>query len=142
MSLLWTIKCLYTVNLTVFRLLHNHTIMASASFIITLLSVSLVHSNPFPPGHLQPLGLQKPADGPVDEYQGFVEPPVFQAEYIRHSRPVVFRGGAMEIPAYTSWTDEFLLYVYVIFSCVYLRLDFMSSLYGDHIYIYIYILLL
>ncbi|ELU08556.1 hypothetical protein CAPTEDRAFT_211217 [Capitella teleta] len=63
--------------------------------------------NPLP-GHLKPLGSHRPSEGSIDVVDGFIEPEDFYEQYVRASRPIIFKGAASAIPAFESWTDEYL----------------------------------
>jgi len=69
------------------------------------------HGSGDPPGHLQPLGSHRPAEGHVDAVDGFLDPEPFYRDYVAASKPIVFKGAAKGIPAYTLWTDAYLKYV-------------------------------
>ena len=60
-------------------------------------------------GHLQPLGMQGLHSG-IRTIQGFPNPEVFFENYVEKAKPVIFKGAALDHPAYKLWTsDEYLL---------------------------------
>lgn len=62
----------------------------------------------FPTGHLQPLGYQRPPDGPVKEYTKVLRPEEFWEKHVSRSVPLVFRQGIGLSPALSTWTDDYL----------------------------------
>lgn len=77
----------------------------------------------YPAGHLEPLGAHRPAEGHIDIVEGFVEPEIFYEEYVKPSKPVVFKNAALGIPAFSSWSDDYLRF----FICFAYTLDGISS---------------
>ena len=60
------------------------------------------------PGHLKPIGSHgKILD--VESVDYFPDPSVFFTNFVYNSKPLVIRGGAKISPAYSLWTDEYLL---------------------------------
>ncbi|XP_076305315.1 bifunctional peptidase and arginyl-hydroxylase JMJD5-like isoform X2 [Tachypleus tridentatus] len=62
-----------------------------------------------PPGHLKPLGFHQPPipDGVTEMFE-FPSPQQFWKEFVQASKPVIFRGVAKKLPAFSLWTDDFL----------------------------------
>ena len=60
------------------------------------------------PGHLQPLGSQGPVH-PIDELTAYPDSSTFYTRYTRARKPFLVKGGAKDSPAYTLWTDEYLM---------------------------------
>lgn len=65
-----------------------------------------------PAGHLKPLGSHRPADIKVPELDKPISSEEFFDEYVRSGKPVVLRGFAKQWPAFTAWTDEYLVEQY------------------------------
>ncbi|KAI0221585.1 hypothetical protein LSAT2_027102 [Lamellibrachia satsuma] len=61
-----------------------------------------------PPGHLEPFGGHRPAEGDVDSLDAFPDPKTFFEKYVKVGKPVLFRGAAKGIPAFKLWTDKYL----------------------------------
>ncbi|XP_076438087.1 uncharacterized protein LOC143277193 isoform X2 [Babylonia areolata] len=62
-----------------------------------------------PEGHLRPLGWQRRPDGKVKEVEEMPYTREFYNDYVRHSRPVVFRQGIKDAPALSKWdSDDYL----------------------------------
>ncbi|EDO37253.1 predicted protein [Nematostella vectensis] len=61
-----------------------------------------------PPGHLQPLGSHRPAEGEVDAVSKPPSPHEFFNNYVIPGKPLLFKGAAKALPAYKLWTDEYL----------------------------------
>ena len=61
-----------------------------------------------PPGHLEPFGGHRPAEGDVDSLNAFPDPKTFFEKYVKVGKPVLFRGAAKGIPAFKLWTDKYL----------------------------------
>ena len=60
-----------------------------------------------PKGHLKPLGSHCLPDA-IEERIDIPDPHEFWNEYVKVSRPVVFRGAAKQSKAFKLWTDEYL----------------------------------
>eukprot|EP00118_Oscarella_pearsei_P004877 m.21620 g.21620 ORF g.21620 m.21620 type:complete len:731 (+) comp28191_c0_seq2:264-2456(+) len=58
------------------------------------------------PGHMQPIGDQRPPDFEIDEMQDWPDSRVFYRDYVRRRKPLVMRGAARLWPAFKSWTDD------------------------------------
>ena len=65
-------------------------------------------NNNDPRGHMLPLGSHRPSEGHIDELHSFPHPADFYQKYVKGSKPVIFKGAAKGIPAYTLWTDKYL----------------------------------
>jgi lysine-specific demethylase 8 len=74
---------------------------------LVLLSSSDAASD-VPAGHLKPLGGHRPPEGEVDVIDGFPSPLEFYDKYIVGSKPVLMRGAAKGMKAFSLWTDEYL----------------------------------
>lgn len=61
----------------------------------------------FPKGHLEPLGSHRAPDA-IEERHDIPTPLEFWSNYVKISKPVVFRGAAKHSKAYKLWTDEYL----------------------------------
>ena len=72
-------------------------------------------------GHLMPLGHQRPAEGDVEVVTGFPDAKTFFTEYVHQNEPVIFKGAAKRIPAFTRWTDAYLKLVECTFLCLWLN---------------------
>lgn len=70
--------------------------------------ISVSEDKTFPTGHLQPLGHQRPPDGPVKEYFEVLRADLFWEEHVSKGVPLVFRQGIGESPALSTWTDDYL----------------------------------
>lgn len=74
----------------------------------------LAHSkaeNQVPKGHLQPLGSHQPPDEFLEIAQEVPKPEHFFNRYVLPGVPLLFKGAAKSIPAYSKWTDEYLRWV-------------------------------
>ena len=72
-------------------------------------SVADTPTGSHPPGHLKPMGSHRPPEGSIDAVDGFVSPQEFW-EYAKGlgSKPLLFKGAAKGVPAYSLWTDDYL----------------------------------
>ena len=61
----------------------------------------------FPEGHLEPLGSHREPDT-IEERDDIPSPLEFWNEYVKISKPVVFRGAGKHSNAYKLWSDEYL----------------------------------
>ena len=62
-------------------------------------------------GHLEPLGNHRPGpEDTIDEYNGSLSlsAETFYKEYVLKRRPVIIRNAAVDMPAFSKWTDEYL----------------------------------
>lgn len=59
-------------------------------------------------GHLKPLGQQRPSEGHIEILDRIPSVEEFFQEYIKGSKPVVFKQMAHHIPAFKLWNDEYL----------------------------------
>lgn len=61
-----------------------------------------------PPGHLQPLGSHQPPLGSIPST--FVVPSAkdFFEQNALPGEPLLFKGAAKKMPAYSKWTDNYL----------------------------------
>jgi len=57
-------------------------------------------------GHMKALGGQRDPEGTVEEIDGFPSPEDFYDKYILPSKPVLMRGAAKDLKAYSLWTDQ------------------------------------
>ena len=73
--------------------------------------LSILQDNPGP-GHLEPLGSQRPTEGKIDTLDDFPDPQEFYDKYILPGKPVLIKNGARHIPAFTLWNDAYLRRVY------------------------------
>ena len=78
-------------------------------FVFQLCFSSNLESN-LPRGHLQPLGSHTDP-GAVPEFtrDNYPTPEEFWKNFVKPSKPAVFRGGAKEWTGFTKWTDEYLV---------------------------------
>ena len=60
-------------------------------------------------GHLKPLGQQRPPEGHIEIIERTPSADEFFDLYIKGSKPVVFKGLANNIPAYSLWKDDYLM---------------------------------
>ena len=62
-------------------------------------------------GHMQPLGTHRDPEGHVDIFEADQLPSAaeFFNKYVKPKRPVLFRNAAKASPAFTKWSDEYLL---------------------------------
>lgn len=62
-------------------------------------------------GHMQPLGMHRDSEGHVDIFEADQLPSAaeFFNKYVKPRRPALFRNAAKVSPAFTKWTDEYLL---------------------------------
>jgi hypothetical protein len=72
--------------------------------------MDLSSATPRPPmeGHLLPLDKQGYKLGDISSVDNFIDPQTFFTEYVKPGKPLLFKGAAKAIPAYTKWTDEYL----------------------------------
>lgn len=61
----------------------------------------------FSKGHLEPLGSHRAPDA-IEERDDIPTALEFWNNYVKISKPVVFRGAAKHSKAYKLWTDEYL----------------------------------
>ena len=61
-----------------------------------------------PPGHLEPLGSHQPPLGSIDNTDLVPSSQDFFEQYALPGEPVLFKGAAKKMPAYSKWTDEYL----------------------------------
>ena len=78
-------------------------------FIFELCCSSNVELNA-PRGHLQPLGSHTDPE-PVPEFtrDNYPTPEEFWKNFVKPSKPAVFRGGAKDWTGFTKWTDEYFV---------------------------------
>ena len=78
-------------------------------FIFKLCCSSNVELNA-PRGHLQPLGSHTDPE-PVPEFtrDNYPTPEEFWKNFVKPSKPAVFRGGAKDWTGFTKWTDEYFV---------------------------------
>lgn len=58
-----------------------------------------------PPGHLKPIGSHV-APLPLDEIDAFPGPVDFFDNYVKASKPVLFKGAAKQFPSFNNWKDD------------------------------------
>lgn len=63
-----------------------------------------------PPGHLEPLGSHQPPLGSIEITDFVPSSPDFFEQYALPGEPVLFKGAAKKMPAFSKWTDEYLRY--------------------------------
>lgn len=61
-------------------------------------------------GHLKPLGSQIAPIGDVLAIDEVPSPEEFFYKYVQPGKPVLFKGAALNSPAYEKWTDEYMRY--------------------------------
>lgn len=61
-----------------------------------------------PTGHLKPLGAHQPPVADVMSVNEVPSPQEFFTRYVQPGKPVLFKGAAVRIPAYSLWTDGYL----------------------------------
>lgn len=61
-----------------------------------------------PPGHLQPLGSHQPPSGSIESSEVVPGPREFFEENVRPGKPLLLRGAAKSMPAFSKWTDGYL----------------------------------
>jgi len=61
------------------------------------------------PGHMKPLGEQHESMGHIEVIEDIPSPQSFFNDYIKASKPVVFKNAAKQMAAYKLWTDEYLM---------------------------------
>lgn len=66
------------------------------------------HTDINPRGHMLPLGSHRPSEGEIDSVEGFIHPEKFFYDYVRASKPLLFRGAAKSLSAYKIWDDSYL----------------------------------
>ncbi|XP_028411093.1 uncharacterized protein LOC114533693 [Dendronephthya gigantea] len=76
------------------------------TFKILCLQINIADKT-FPKGHLKPLGSHRSPES-IDERFDVPSPLEFWTDYVKISKPVVFRGAAKHSKAFTSWTDKYL----------------------------------
>ena len=67
--------------------------------------------NQAPKGHLQPLGSHQPPEKFLETKKEVPQPEQFFKNYVLPGVPLLFKGAAKTIPAYSKWSDEYLRYV-------------------------------
>ena len=82
------------------------------NFVVCVFYVSLTKSESLsdPPGHLQPLGSHMAPEGQITtvSVDNIPPPEVFFQNHVLPGKPLLFRGAAKQMPAYSLWTDEYL----------------------------------
>eukprot|EP00794_Sanderia_malayensis_P012073 gene12073-13317_t len=61
-----------------------------------------------PPGHLKPLGWQRPPEGPVKEYDRTIATQEYYDNHIKSKTPLVLRQAIKLSPAIEKWSDKYL----------------------------------
>lgn len=74
------------------------------NFVLVLSALESKH----PPGHLKPLGSHQPPIGLLDSTDIVPSSREFFDQNVLPGRPVLFKGAAKKMPAYSKWTDEYL----------------------------------
>ncbi|XP_061174129.1 bifunctional peptidase and arginyl-hydroxylase JMJD5-like [Saccostrea echinata] len=77
---------------------------------VLLILRSEVCSNDHPTGHGKPIGSHRPPIKSVEERETFPSPKEMFENYVKASKPVIFRGILEKgmLPAYKRWTDSYL----------------------------------
>ena len=75
-------------------------------FIFEVLFLKLALGNGIP-GHMQPLGSHRPAEGEIERINHIPDPVTFYHEYVVPKRPVVLSAAIAKTPPLTRWTDEY-----------------------------------
>ena len=93
------------------------TIIAGASLVGSLLFLCIAglgrceldegHAEELP-GHMQPLGSHRPAEGEIERINHIPDPVSFHQEYVNENKPVVLEGAISGSPPLTTWTDKYL----------------------------------
>lgn len=60
------------------------------------------------PGHLQPLGSHRPAEGKITSIDYVPTAEVFFKEYVMTNQPVIFKGAAKLSSGFSLWTDSYI----------------------------------
>lgn len=61
-----------------------------------------------PPGHLKPLGSHQPPLGSIDTTDLVPSSQDFFEQNVLPGTPVLLKGAAKKMPAYSKWTDKYL----------------------------------
>ena len=61
-----------------------------------------------PPGHLQPLGSHQPPVGSISSADVVPSAKDFFEQNALRGEPLLLKGAAKKIPAYSKWTDDYL----------------------------------
>ncbi len=89
---------------------HSHfQQMLSAAVVCSILSIFHPVYGSHRNGHLEPLASNAFTKIPVKELDSFPTPQEFYMNYVYPSVPVVFKGGAKSSPAFSRWTDDYLM---------------------------------
>ena len=64
---------------------------------------------------MKPLGWQRPAEGPVVEYDGILSTQEYWDKHVKSRTPCIFRGAIKQSPALARWDDD----------------NYLNSKYGD-----------
>lgn len=59
-----------------------------------------------PPGHMRPLGSHAPPEADAPSLTAMPSPTSFFHEFVSPGRPVLFRGAALRMPAFSRWADD------------------------------------
>uniref|UniRef100_H2ZD81 JmjC domain-containing protein n=1 Tax=Ciona savignyi TaxID=51511 RepID=H2ZD81_CIOSA len=62
-----------------------------------------------PRGHNEWLGYHRPSEGHIDILTEMPTPQKFWEEYCQHGKPALLRGAALDMPARTKWTDQYMM---------------------------------
>ncbi len=81
------------------------------SFLYLQSNVANESGEKLPKGHLQPLGSHREPDT-IEERYDIPSPLEFWSNYVKISKPVVFRGAAKHSKAYRLWNDKYLKEMY------------------------------
>ena len=82
--------------------------------IVCFLALGVVSSNgirrqrQYPPGHMEPLGDQRPMEGRVERVPSGVTPFEFFSRYVETATPVVLTRAINGTVPHSEWTDMYL----------------------------------
>lgn len=79
-----------------------------ALLILDFILVLSAHEPEHPPGHLKPLGSHQPPVGVLDSTDFVPSSREFFDQNVLPGKPVLFKGAAKKMPAFSKWTDEYL----------------------------------
>ena len=79
-----------------------------ALLILNFIWISSPLESKHPPGHLEPLGSHQPPLGLIHNTDFVPSSQDFFQQYALPGEPVVFKGAAKKMPAFSKWTDQYL----------------------------------
>ena len=59
-------------------------------------------------GHMEPIGNQRKSEGHIDVTDEIPDAMKFFNDYVKASKPIVFKGAAKKLPAFSKWSDDYL----------------------------------